>query len=105
MQGKKIAATVILGIGIIKFVPAAIECIKNHLQITNPLIPDALYEGIRNYSLFVAGCYFVTSGLNLFYLYVRKFFWLIIVISSLILIGLSVFTVQISDFFINAAHF
>lgn len=105
MQGKKIAATVVFGVSIIKFITAVIECLKNYLQLTNPLIPDVLYEGLRNYSLFVTGCYFVTSGLNLFYLYVRKFFWLIIVISSLILIGLSVFTVQISDFFINAAHF
>lgn len=104
MNNRKAASIVILGISALKFILAALECMEKHLKVTNPLIPDALYEGLRNYSLFVAGCYFVAMMLALISLVAKRSFWPGILISSLIIILVPVFALQISDLFMNAAH-
>jgi len=104
MQGRKVAAIVILGISTLKFIMAALECIKQYLKVTNPLIPDVLYQGLRNYSLFIAGCYFVAMILPMITLVTKKYFWTAILTSSRIIIAVSVFALQISDLFINIGH-
>lgn len=67
----------------------------------NPLVPDYLETGIRNYIIFFTIIYLLVAGANLWGWYTKKAFYGITVISFIVFIAIQLFSAQIINFFIN----
>jgi hypothetical protein len=100
-KDRKVIAIVVLAIALIQILLVGGRYAKSVLNFNNPLIPDSLLTGIRNYSFVMMGCYFVAIVLMAIYLKIRKHFWVFLIISILILAAVSLFTLQIQDYFMN----
>tara|TARA_B100001105_G_C21963932_1_gene261980 strand:- start:13 stop:336 length:324 start_codon:yes stop_codon:yes gene_type:complete len=100
-RDRKIIAIVVLVIAIIQFLIVAVRYLQSCYNLSNPLIPDSLLMGIRNYSFVMMGCYLAAIVLMAIYLKTKKLFWLFLISSILILAGISLFTLQIQNYFIN----
>lgn len=98
---RKIIGIVVLVIAIIQFMIVATRYLQSWYNLKNPIIPDSLLTGIRNYSFVMMGCYFVAIVLMAIYLKTKKLFWVFLISSILILAGVSLFTVQIQNYFMN----
>ncbi len=104
VKDRKIVAIVVLAIAFIQIFLVGGRYVKTAINLNNPLIPDSLITGIRNYSFAMIGCYFVAVLLMAVYLKTQKFFWALITASILILAAVALFTVQIQNFFLNYGY-
>jgi hypothetical protein len=100
-QEKKIVSIAVIGIAFIQIVIVGVKYLNSANELKNPLIPDSLLTGIRNYSFAMMGCYFISIVLMVAYLKTKKFFWAYTVSAILILAAVAIFTMQIQSYFID----
>lgn len=100
-QDRRIVAIVILCIAFIQMAIVGVKLLQSDANLSNPLIPDTLINGIRNYSFAMMGCYFIAIILLVIYLKTQKFFWAIIIGSVIILAAVALLTPQIQHYFLN----
>lgn len=96
---RKISCVVILCIAIVQLIIAAYRYINAQITLANPLIPERLKDAVENFSILMAGLYLFVVLITLYYLWQRKLFWPIIVISIMIMVGLALFGQQIHDYY------
>ncbi|AWH86848.1 hypothetical protein HYN59_17805 [Flavobacterium album] len=100
-QDRKIISIVILAISLLQAIIVSVRYFQSDLNLSNPLIPDSLLNGIRNFTIAMVAIYVFVVLLNVFYLATKKLFLPIAVLSILILSAGSYFTSAIHDYFIN----
>jgi len=104
LQNRKTTAYVFLAVLVLRIVTVIANYIQYAVNLNNPLIPDSLLRGIRDFSVFTAGCYLVAALLNIVFLATQKLFWPAVLFSILVLVGITVFAPQISTFFLNLSR-
>lgn len=81
----------------------AVRYFQSAANLSNPLIPESLLTGIRNFSTAMVVIYAFVVFLNVFYLLTRKLFWPVVILSMLILCSAAYFNFDIHDYFISNA--
>lgn len=103
MDGKQknTMSFVVLGIVILQIIITAVKYVQSIYNLDNPLIPQMLIIGIRNYSITIISIYLIAVLANLFYLLRSKFFWGAMIISFLALNIVALLGHEIQNYFFH----
>ncbi|MGK4569095.1 hypothetical protein [Flavobacterium sp. 3HN19-14] len=69
--------------------------------IKNPLIPESLIIGVRNFTIFVVISYLLILIANVFCLYKKQYFYVVQIVSFAIMLLFQFCYPQIIDFFLS----
>ncbi|MDI1256242.1 MAG: hypothetical protein PSV16_09075 [Flavobacterium sp.] len=98
-----IVSTVIVLFSIFQIIAVIVAYMQQKMNFTNPLIPQGLLSGIRNFTIFVVIVYMIVIIGNLFSIYKKRYFYTAQIISFLLLLGFQFFYPEIIDFFWNTS--
>jgi|GEM_PF-6263598 hypothetical protein len=101
LQDRKIISIVILAISLLQAVIVAVRYFRSVVNLNNPLIPESLLTGIRNFSITVIAIYVIVALLNIYFLVTKKFFLPVTIVSILTLCAIFYFTADMQSYFIN----
>ena len=98
-----IVSSVFVFFSIFEIVAVILAYFEQKAQIVNPLIPEGLLLGIRNFTIFVVIAYLVIVLANLFSIYKKQYFYAVQIIAFMIMLSFQFFYAEIIDFFLNNA--
>lgn len=100
-SGKRMFILIMAGFFLLKIIAIWITYFQWSINLDNPLIPDSLLEGKRDYSIFLTAIYSIAIILGFGYLTFKKYFWTIAVLMLIALI-VPIFTWQyLNDYFLS----
>lgn len=99
---RKISCIVILCVAALQLIIAVVRYIDAKTTLANPLIPVGLKDAVANFSILMAGAYLLVIMLNVYYLWRKKIFWPVMIVSLLIMIGLALFGHQIHGYYFRS---
>lgn len=67
----------------------------------NPLVPDYLETGIRNYIIFFTVIYLLVATANIWSWYMKRYFYIVTAASFMVIIGIQLTYLSIVDFFLK----
>jgi small-conductance mechanosensitive channel len=101
MEGKKTISVVLMGVSALQIVIIAVRYFQSAANLNNPLIPQSLLEGIRNYSITLIGFYILAIACNGLYLLTKRFFLATAIASGTVMIMVLIFGHYIHDYFLH----
>ncbi len=94
---KKTISAVVLGISILQIVIIGLR----YNNLDNPLIPQDLVKAVRDYNLTFIVLHVFAGLFNVFYLVTKKYFWLTLTMSLLLLSVLALFKIELYEWFLG----
>jgi len=89
-SNKKAVSLVIISFGIVQIIITVAKYLQLFYNLDNPLIPQNLILGIRNYSVVLLAIYIVPVLVNIFYIIKKRYFLPVMFISFFVLLGVTI---------------
>jgi hypothetical protein len=80
-RNKKATAIVFLGFTVLQIIITVVKYLQLAYNLDNPLIPNNLIAGVKNYSIAIIIGYLLAALVNVLYIIMEKYFWATMVFS------------------------
>ena len=102
---KILISVTLLGICLLQAIIIGVRFSQKSIGLDNPLIPQSLVEPVRDFNYMLIGLHCFAGLFSVFYLLTKKYFWVTVTLSLLMLIVLALFKVEIHNWFFARSGF